>query len=239
MLIIKKINNKIIIKRVFALTVLSVFLAGTSYFIFSPAIIMAYSSTGTATPTLVVTGELNVTSPGVITLSNSIPGMTGNYGNPASGTAIFTVVTSNVAGFTMTLSAGTDSDVLATGAYYFSDYTATATPDYTWTSPDVGSGTFGFALGASGTQGADAAQAFKNNGGACNISGGTNSASYCWRGFQNSFSTPVPVINRGTATPDGGIEETVVFQAEYRGGTGYYLTSGTYTATITATAATQ
>jgi hypothetical protein len=129
------------------------------------------------------------------------------------------------------------TNALATGAYYFSDYAATTTPDYSWQSPSVGSGTFGFALGASGTSGVDATQTFKNNGGACNISGGTNSASFCWRGF--SSTTPINAISRSTASGASGLSETVVFKAEYRGGTGYYLTSGTYTATITATVAAQ
>ena len=107
--------------------------------------IKASSASGTATPTLLVTGEINVTSPGIINLQNSIPGMTGNFGYPASGTAIFNVITSNSAGFAMTLSASSDTNVLASGSSYFSDYLATTTPDYSWQSPSVGSGTFGFA----------------------------------------------------------------------------------------------
>ncbi len=236
MLNIKKVNSKIIVKRVAVLTVISVFLLGTSYFLFSPVIIMAYSSTGTATPTLAVTAEVNVTSPGTVTLNNSIPGMTGNYGAPASGTATFTVTSNSVTGFTMTLYAS-QANALATGSNYFSDYDATTTPDYSWASPSVGSATFGFAVGASGADGVDAVQTFKNNGGACNISGGTNSASYCWRGFNST--TPINAISRTTASGASGLSETVVFQAEFRGGTGYYLTSGTYTATITATVAAQ
>ena len=238
MFIRKKVDSKIILKRVVLLFSLSIFFIGLSYFSFLPVIIKA-ANTGTATPTLEVTGELNVTSPGVIILQNSIPGMTGNYGNPASGTATFTVTSNSVTGFTMTLSSASDSNSLATDSYYFSDYDATTTPDYSWISPSVGSGTFGFAIGASGIEGADASQAFKNNGGVCNISGGTNTAAYCWRGFTGTLSAPVQVINRNTASDVNGTSETVVFQAEYHGGTGYYMTSGTYTATITATLAAQ
>ena len=238
MIIKKKVDNRAVLKRVAILSFASIFFIGLSYFVFLPVIIKA-ANTGTAVPTLSVTAEVNITSPGTITLQNSIPGMTGNYGNPATGTATFTVTSNSVTGFTLTLSSGTDSNVLATGSYHFSDYAASGTPSYAWSSPAVGSSSFGFAIGASGTNGVDAAQAFKNNGGACNISGGTNSASFCWRGFQGTNVSPVQVINRTTASGVNGISESVVFKAEYRGGTGYYLTSGVYTATITATVAAQ
>ena len=240
MLTIKKIDNKIIIRRVVVVFLSSMLLLSLSYFLFSPVIIGAagVSSTGTATPTLTVTKEVNVSSPGVVALTPSIAGITGSpSGAPSSGTASFTVQTSSQSGFNMTLYAGANP-ALATGAYNFADYTdaIVSTPDYTWTNPTSGTTSFGFSVQADTAT--HAAVKFRNNGAACQL-GSTNSTTNCIYTFRGVLvGTPLTVVSTDNATTGTGSTEQVKFFASfYNPSLSTSIPADTYTATITATVA--
>jgi hypothetical protein len=166
-----------------------------------------------------------------------IYGITGNLGAPASGTTSFTVKTNNAAGFNLTVKAST-APALATGSYNFADY-QTVNPlyaDFNWQSPAASTATFGFSVGASGFEGADASSIFKNNDnmGVCyNGPGGeANSVSHCFIGFTGT--TPMTIVNRTTNTGASGVTETLAFRAESNAA---FLAQDTYAATITVTAA--
>lgn len=230
----KKIDNKQVLKKTLSLSIISIFLIGLLYTAASPSIIMsATSSTGVANPTLTVSKEVNVSSPGTVNMGPSIPGITGNSASaPASGTAAFTVQANSTSGFTMTLHAS-QANALYSGSNYFDDYTpgTPGTPDYEFQNPSDGTAEFGFSIGADTASYAD--PKFKNSGSACNT-GSLNDADNCIYGFNST--TPITVINTTTNTTGLGSEENVKFWAVfYNPSLSTSLPSGTYAATITAT----
>jgi len=170
---------------------------------------------------------LSVSAPGPVAMAPDIPGITGGA---ATGSATFYVVTDNTAGFNITFNTSTSPAMILNGSditHYFSNYTATSTPDYNWSVPSSNA-QFGFSVGA-GTS-ADAAQAFQYSGGSCNVLG-ANDSSHCWAGFNNTSATTV--INRTSRTNNSpGEGETINFKAQ---SVSKFLESGNYTALITAT----
>ncbi len=205
-----------------------------------PVVRGVYTSpqTQSFTVNLQVLSEITISAPSDVTMTPAIYGITGNLGAPATGSTSFTVKTNNATGFNLTVQAST-TPALSTGSYNFADYTLISPPllDVNWTSPGVGTATFGFSVGASGIDGADAVLAFKYNGNAdfCgNGPGGeANSVSHCFVGFTGA--TPITVVNRSTNTGSAGVVETLAFRAESNAA---FLVQDTYAATITVTAAT-
>ncbi len=176
---------------------------------------------------------ITISSPSDITLTPSIPGLTGNPGAPASGDATWTVITDNAAGFNLKINATTDPALQLEAGEYFNDYvTANAgTPDYDWTTPAAGSAEFGFSVEAETA--ADTVQLFLDNGAdTCDVSGGSQTNDKCWFGFTGP--SDINVINRNSRTDSGGENEKIKFKAESNA---KQLKSGDYVATITATAA--
>jgi len=168
---------------------------------------------------------LSISSPGTLAMTPSIPGISGGTAN-ASGT--FNVICDNSAGFSMTLNASTLHSMMATGdpTFYFANYTAT--PSYTW-NVYSGEAQFGYTVEPETT--GDTATAFlddnSNNCGTGNYNGTGN----CWAGFDGTNVTTV--INRSVRTDVVGEDEVVKFRAQSNNS---FLESGTYAATITATA---
>lgn len=196
-----------------------------------------YSSpqTQSFTVNLQVLSEITISAPSNVTMLSAIYGITGNLGNPASGSTSFTVKTNNATGFNLTVKAST-TPALATGAYNFADYEPVSPgyPDKNWQSPISGSATFGFSVGASGMNGSDAVDLFKYFGAVCNVGGmGLNSFLYCWYNFTGT--TPITIVNRTTNTGSSGVTEILAFRAESNAA---FLAQDTYTATVTVTAAT-
>lgn len=236
-------NRKIMAKKVACLSFCILFLMGLFYYSIIPEIVSAVSTTGTATPTLAVNTELNVTSPGSVSLTPSIGGLTGNYGNPASGTVTFTVTSNSSTGFNLKLHASQVHALYrgAAATQYFGDYTPVAglgnTPDYAWQSPASYTAWFGFSVGADTA--ANAYQPYRSDGASkCNQTATTNnSTSNCFQGFNST--TDYTVVSTSTTGGAAGQAENIRFLAEFNNpalGTGL-LENGTYTATITATVA--
>ncbi len=163
---------------------------------------------------------LALTLPSDVTLSPSIPN-TG--GGTANGTAVWTVVTDNSAGYTFTLSASA-SPTLASGVNNFPVYvTAGADPDFTFTTP-AASSRFGFT-----PEGSDIVQRFKDNGAVC-ITGSGDTASSCWAPLLTSAQT---IALRTSANHPLGTATTVRFRAV--SGASNTQAPGTYQATTTIT----
>ena len=237
----QNLSNKTIAKKVAFFSVLSIFMLGLLYASLTPEIASALNPTGTVTPQLAVTAEVDITSPGTITMAPSFGGITGNFGSPASGTATFTVKSNDATGYTVTLAApGAANQFICnttncTASDYFNDYLATTTPDFAWTSPVAGSTSFGFtAYGV--TTPADVAPAFQY---ATNICGtGTtskNDGTHCWRGLQGTNTVPVQIINANGPTALAGSTDAVIFRAEWRPNGTAFLKSGTYQEVVTLT----
>jgi len=219
-----------LIKNIF--TLLAVFLGGLFLFTaFEPVLLKAVSDSDDVLVSLDITGEITISDASDIVLS-ALSGMTG--GTSTSGAITWNVNTSAVGGYTLTIEkdhllytngGGADKQI--------ADYTeaSAGTPDYDWDAVGAGNEEFGFAPSA----GADIVQKFKNSGGVCNQAAGTVSDLQCWSPIPTT-ATQETLATSASGTGESGTDTSIKVRAEV--GTGNYLESGTYTSTITATAAT-
>lgn len=170
---------------------------------------------------------ISISSPANVTLTPAILGVTGGAGN---GSAAWTVITDNPAGYSLTIKASS-SPALVSGAYSFADYTPSggigANPDFTWSVASTDS-EFGFT-----PEGDDIIQKFLDNGTSCNI-GSSNAADACWHYL--SSATAETISQSTSANHPSGAATTVKFRAT--SGSSHIQVEGTYTATTTVTALT-
>lgn len=217
-------------------------LAAATFMAFEPVISIAQTSE-TFTVQQTITSEISfVASTSVNNLAPGIAGQTGGY---ATGTAQVAVLTNDSNGYNMTIRFGTSTahevakmrgDVTSS---FINDYTlatATTTPDYVWQDNGTGqAGEFGFTVNASDTT--DIHQNFFDNNTNCGIAsanGGSYEANRCW---MEPTSTAYTIIDRGTATPAGsGATTTIQFKVAVPGNPSPTLQDDTYTATVTITA---
>jgi len=223
-----KIRNKNIKKIISLVAIIGLITMG-GYWFFEPTLINAADAPDIITVTQGVTQEITISHPADVTMSATIPGVTGNPGVPRTGSTLWQVKTTNAAGFILKLNAGVAPAMVLDGTYHFDDYSpAGAVPDYAWASPAGGEAEFGFTVEAE-TIG-DEVLAFRDAGAAPCGAGALNTADTCWWNFTALDYT---VINRATNTDSGGEDETVKFQTESNA---KFLKEGSYVATITATA---
>ena len=215
---------------------ISVFIICFGFVVFEPFILKSATDTDTIVITQRVTDEISISSPADITMSQNISGVSGNENDPATGQATWTVTTNNSSGFYLTLSASTNPAMQNGSGSSFANFTATTTgtPDYTW---DVSDGAAEFGYTVEAETAADTDQSFLDNGANTCNTGAVNGTDTCWLGF--SATTTETIINRSIETDAGGESEVVKFRTEFNNNSGSaILASGTYTATITATATT-
>ncbi len=163
---------------------------------------------------------LAISVPGNVTLSPSIL-TTG--GGTSTGAATWTVITDNLAGYTMNIRASS-SPALQSGVNSFANYIpAGAAPDFTFTTPSATS-YFGFS-----PESTDLPQRYKDNGTTCNT-GALDTASACWDPVSTTATT---IASRTTANNPSGTATTIRFRAE--SGVSNTQPVGTYTATSTLT----
>lgn len=197
--------------------------AAITFVLLEPSITSAVSDSATVTAT--VSEEVTISSPGDTTFSASIPGVSGNPGAPVTASLTWTVKTNNDTGFNLKVKASQANALYKDGTYFFSDHTIT--PSYGWTAAGSGAASFGFTIDAATD--ADVVTAFLDGGASCGT--GSNDGG-CWSGFNGT--TDVDVVNRSTETDANGEAEVINFKAESNG---KLLEDGSYTATITVTAA--
>jgi len=156
-----------------------------------------------------------------LTLSPSIPGVTGGTSN---GSTSVTVKTDNLAGYELTIKASTNP-ALQKGADAISDYAPSgASPDYIFTTA-AADAHFGYS-----PEGTDVVQRFLDDGASCNIGAG-NTAASCWDGLS---TTAVPIASTATANHPAGTATVVRFRVGLGGAVAQ--APGVYTATTTLTA---
>ena len=166
------------------------------------------------------TVNLFVTPASNVTMSPSIPGLTGGTAN---GQTTLTVTTDNPAGYMTTISA--EGEPALQNSYgSFADYIpAGANPDYGFTNASTNS-SFAFTVESS-----DLAQRFKNSGASCGI-GSSDDVDACWDGLATTSKT---IILRNSNNNPGGTVSTLKFRAE--SGSGHVQPDGIYNATTTIT----
>lgn len=156
---------------------------------------------------------------GDVTMSPSLPGVTGGTAN---GSTTFTVLTDNPAGYQLTLEAE-NNPAMQFGVYSIANYDAGAGADFSFAVGD-GEAFFGFT-----PEGVDIPQVFLDDGGICGVDTlDTNFA--CWVGA----STSAQVIAQGSgANHPSGATTTVHFRVGLGSNAG--VIAGVYTATTTVT----
>lgn len=163
---------------------------------------------------------LSMTTPSDVTMSPSIPGISGGI---ADGSTSVTVMTDSGAGYSLSINAS-QSPAMQKGSDSIADYVPGGVPD------------FAFAAGASDAhfgyspEGADIASRFKDDGGACAV-GALDTPFSCWDGLR---TVGEEIARRASAnTPDGSVT-TIHFRVGIGGSV--VQTAGVYTATTTLTA---
>jgi len=218
-----------IIKKTLSILLIIYLIAGVTFFTFESAVTKAQIS-DTIVVTAEVTDEISIgTPPADVLLASSIPGISGNPGAPASGSATWTVKTSNTTGFNMKIKATQEPAMQLDNDYMFANYTpaAAGSPDAVWSVPVSGSAEFGYTVEPA-TAG-DTDTLFLDDGAGNCGTGLLNTADTCWYNFSTSDAN---VIYRTTATDINGQAEVVKFRAESNAA---YLKEGYYDAQLIAT----
>lgn len=163
---------------------------------------------------------LSISSASDITMS-SFSGLTGGTGD---GSTVWTAITDNPAGYTLTIDASTNPALMSAGAQ-FENYTPSGgNPDYNWSVAST-DGEFGFT-----PEGTDIYSRFKDNGSnACNT-GSSDTTDKCW---DSATVAPKTIAYRSTGNHPSGTTTTVKVRAE--SGTSHIQPNGNYTATLQVT----
>lgn len=211
----KKINKKVLV----ALFSLFAFIV----FQFYP--ILENASAATASDNVIVTLDVDT---GITISDGANVTMAPNIGvasDGSIGSSSWIVRTNSALGYTLAVKASA-SPALVSGANSFADYTeaVSGTPDV-WS---VGSGAYEFGYSAYGTDTPTGTWGTGTSCGAAGVPTGTQK----YIGFETADRT---IATRATTTSTSGITTTICFAAQQNA---VYAPSGTYTATITATATT-
>ena len=163
---------------------------------------------------------ISMTAASSVTMTPSIPGVTGGVAN---GSTTVTVTTDSASGYQMTIAAS-QSPAMKKGSDSIADYLPAGAPDFAFVTNPADSH-----LGYS-PSGIDVNARFKDNGISCNT-GASETELACWDGLSTS---PVEIVRRTSANTPNGSTTTVNFRVGIGGAV--VQTSGTYTATTTLTA---
>lgn len=169
----------------------------------------------------VTASTLTISAPADVTLS---PAISDTDGGTADGSATWTVITDNAAGYSLTIKASV-SPALVSGGDSFADYSPVgAAPDFIF---GVDASESAFAYSPEGT---DLADNFKDDGLACNT-GSSDTADACWDGLSTGATM---IAQAGSSNDPVGTETTVKFRAA--AGASKSQPGGSYQAVITVTA---
>lgn len=183
-----------------------------------------------------VTGEISfLTTANNVTLSPSIPGITGGASNGGTQVVVFT---NDPSGYNMTIVSSSSAAMQGNSeGGEIPDYSTTTVdmsePEYDFTSSEVLANDAGFGYSVEATTTTDLDQSFLDNGSICNQSGGSQSASQCWMG---ASTTEFTIINRSSETDDSGSTTTLRFRVVINASPSPSIPADTYVATTTLTA---
>jgi hypothetical protein len=199
-------------------------LAPAVYAAIEPAVAQAVSpATDEVIVTLTVDAGISITSPADEAMSQNL----GVSANSAVGDTFWNVKTNNTTGYTLSVKA-TTSPAMRNGTNSINDYTpaVVGTPE-TWSVP---SGTAEFGFSAFGTHVDTGSWGTDSD---CIAGANVPSAALKYRDFDTS---DIQIASSTATTTTTGVDATVCFAVEQDT---FYVPSGTYQATIIATAATQ
>lgn len=211
------------LRKILGASIISLLILQFFYMYFEAGSVNAATAPDNVIVSLIVDAGLTITSPVDVSMSPNIS----MSANGSIGSTAWTVRTNSPTGYTLALKASA-SPALVSGANSFADYTeaVNGTPEV-WSVPS-GNKEFGFSV--YGTDVAGGTPVW-GTGAGCGSSG-TPLGTMRYVGFETTDKT---VSSTSTVTPVAGSTTNVCFAAEQDG---IYAASGTYTATITATATT-
>jgi len=214
-------KTKIIINKKVAIGLFILFLFLIVQFYPIVETVIAATATDNVIVTLDVTTGITISDGANVTMAPNL----GVTADQSIGSSSWLVKTNATLGYTLAVKASA-APALVSGANSFADFTeaVSGTPEV-WS---VASGAKEFGYSAFGT---DTATATWGTGASCGAAGvPTGTAKYV--GFKITDKT---IATRATVTPNAGITTTICFAAQQNA---IFADSGTYTATITATALT-
>lgn len=200
--------------------------SSTNYTLESTAGEIATGESGSASFNLkagyqqMVTSFISMTAASAVTMSPSIPGVTGGTAN---GSTTVTVTTDSAAGYELTI-ASQDAPAMKKGTDSIDDYIPGGAPDYSFT---FGAAESRFGYSPSGI---DTVSRFRDDGASCNTGSG-ETALACWDGLS---TTPEPIARATGANTPNGATTTIYFRVGIGGSVSQ--PAGTYLATTTLTA---
>ncbi len=192
-----------------------------------PAFLTAATATDSVVVTLNVAAGISITSPADSTMSTTI----GISTNKAIATTTWNVKTNNAAGYTLALKSATSSTPAmkqdSDNTKVIADNVAGATTPALWS---VGASTAEFGYSGYGT---DVSTGTYGSDSSC---GATSTPSTALK-YTSLRTTDRTLASRASTTTQSGIDTVVCYAVEQ--GSSFFIASGTYTATVTATATTQ
>lgn len=211
--------KKIIFKKVLSISLISLLSFSALYVVIEPVVVSALSATDDIVVTLTVDSGITISSGSDVTMSPNL----GVSSNTSTGSSSWIVKTNHATGYSLAVKASS-SPALVSGSNSFADYTEgiTGTPEV-W-SLATGAKEFGYSA-----YGDDVLDATWGAGSSCG-SGATIPNDLKYLGTK---TTDKIIATRNVVTPTSGVTTNICFAAEQKD---IYAPSGTYTATITATA---
>lgn len=213
--------KKTFFKKILAVSLVSMFSVQMLFTLIEPRVAIAATAADNVVVTLTVDQGITITTPADVTMGAITAAVNGS-----TGSAVWTVKTNNATGYDLFVKASS-SPALVSGGNSFADYTeaSNGTPEV-W---NTGASTTEFGYSAYGT---DTATATWGTSATCGTAT-TPDAAMKYVGFE---TTDKAIATKATVTGSSGVATTICFAAEQDG---IFAPSGTYTATITATATTK
>ncbi len=205
-----------------SLSLIITLMLSLGYVAIEPALTEAATANDTVIITLNVDAGISITSPADTSMSTSL----GVSANTAVATTTWNVKTNSAGGYTLGLQASTNPAMQTGGGITIDDFATSSGPQL-W-SVSSGNAKFGFSV-----YGTDVSSAKWGAGTSC--TGAATSTVSTVLKYSGFYTTATTTAQRTSTTTTAGIDTTVCYAVEQNG---FYIPSGLYTATITATATT-
>jgi hypothetical protein len=210
-----------ILKKAFVTSLALILIVSAAGMYLEPSVSSAAVATDSVIVTLNVVSGITITSPADTPMSTSL----GVSTNTAIATTTWNVKTNNNLGYTLVVTSSTFPAMKASPTQFVNDFPSTSTPAL-WSTLGTG-GWFGYS-----GYGTDVSTGTWGTGSSCGATS-TPSGTLKYAGF--SSTTANAIATRSATTTTAGVDTTICYAVEQKS---VYIDSGTYTATITATATT-
>ena len=210
-----------ILKKAFVTSLALIVIVSAAGMYLEPSVSSAAVAADSVIVTLNVVSGITITSPADTPMSTSL----GVSTNTAIATTTWNVKTNNNLGYTLVVTSSTFPAMKASPTQFVNDFPSTSTPAL-WSTLGTG-GWFGYS-----GYGTDVSTGTWGTGSSCGATS-TPSGTLKYAGF--SSTTASAIATRSATTTLSGVDTTLCYAVEQKS---VYIDSGTYTATITATATT-